>query len=101
MVDNLGFGWAISLLGFITVAMIPIPFIFFRLGPYLRARSRYVALREDLKPQQSVQVPTAPGGCRDRGPIIFVARLGICRLHAESYQDSLKSISDMVEIGRG
>jgi hypothetical protein len=42
MVDNLGIGWSMSLLGFITVAMIPIPFIFYRWGPVLRARSSYI-----------------------------------------------------------
>jgi hypothetical protein len=42
MVRNLGFAWATSLLGFVTVAMIPIPWIFYRWGPSLRAKSRYL-----------------------------------------------------------
>ncbi|CZR66736.1 related to TPO4-Proposed vacuolar polyamine transporter [Phialocephala subalpina] len=42
MVDNLGFAWATSLLGFITVAMIPIPWVFFKWGPVLRTKSRYL-----------------------------------------------------------
>jgi hypothetical protein len=57
MVNNLGFGWAISLLGLITMAMIPIPFILHKWGPYLRARSRYVAIKEELTPQEPVQNP--------------------------------------------
>lgn len=52
MLDNLGFGWAMSLLDYITAAMIPIPFALYRLGPYLRVRSHYVVLKEDLLPQQ-------------------------------------------------
>ncbi|QIX01081.1 hypothetical protein AMS68_006598 [Peltaster fructicola] len=39
MYRALGIGWATSLLGFITVAMMPIPFIFFGFGPRIRARS--------------------------------------------------------------
>jgi MFS transporter, DHA1 family, multidrug resistance protein len=41
MYNRLGIGWATSLLGFLTVAMAPIPWIFYRWGPKLRARSRY------------------------------------------------------------
>jgi len=41
MVRNLGFRWAISLLGFIAIAMIPIPWVFFKWGPALRRNSRY------------------------------------------------------------
>lgn len=36
--DALGLGWGNSLLGFIALAMIPIPFIFLRYGEALRAR---------------------------------------------------------------
>ncbi|KAE8443226.1 hypothetical protein EG329_002094 [Mollisiaceae sp. DMI_Dod_QoI] len=42
MINNLGFAWATSLLGFITVAMIPVPWVFFKWGPALRSRSRYL-----------------------------------------------------------
>jgi hypothetical protein len=42
MVKNLGFAWAMSLLGFITIAMIPIPWVFFKWGPSLIAKSRYL-----------------------------------------------------------
>jgi hypothetical protein len=42
MVHKLGFSWAMTLLGFITVAMIPIPWVFFKWGPILRSKSRYL-----------------------------------------------------------
>jgi len=42
MVRNLGFPWAMSLLGFVAVALMPIPWIFFRWGPRLRRGSSYV-----------------------------------------------------------
>jgi hypothetical protein len=42
MVKQLGFAWATSLLGFITVAMIPVPWVFCKWGPALRKRTMYV-----------------------------------------------------------
>jgi MFS transporter, DHA1 family, multidrug resistance protein len=41
MYRRLGIGWATSLLGFCTLAMAPIPWVFYRWGPKLRARSSY------------------------------------------------------------
>lgn len=41
MYETLGIAWATSLLGFIAVAMMPIPFVFFKYGPAIRARSGY------------------------------------------------------------
>ena len=41
MYEALGTGWATSLLGFCTVAMAPIPWVFWKWGPKLRARSGY------------------------------------------------------------
>jgi len=42
MISNLGFDWAISLLGFVSIAMIPVPWVFFKWGPILRSKSRYL-----------------------------------------------------------
>lgn len=39
--ETLGIGWATSLLGFLSLVMIPIPYLFFKYGPSIRARSRY------------------------------------------------------------
>ncbi|KAK5107717.1 hypothetical protein LTR62_000739 [Meristemomyces frigidus] len=41
MYAALGIGWATSLLGFVSLAMLPIPFVFFRYGPSIRAKSRF------------------------------------------------------------
>ncbi|BFZ64826.1 GTPase-activating protein [Saitoella coloradoensis] len=38
---NLGIGWGCSLLGFISVGMIPIPFVLYRYGDWLRKKSKY------------------------------------------------------------
>jgi hypothetical protein len=38
MYDNLGLGWGNSLLGFICVAMIPVPLLIYRFGARLRKR---------------------------------------------------------------
>ena len=39
--ENLGIGWACSLLGFLCIALVPIPFVFIHYGPTLRARSSF------------------------------------------------------------
>ena len=39
--SKLGIGWATSLLGFLSVLMLPIPWVFYKWGPAIRARSRY------------------------------------------------------------
>jgi hypothetical protein len=40
MYNRLGYQWATSLLAFLTVAMMPFPYIFFRYGKKIRAKSR-------------------------------------------------------------
>ncbi|KAJ4336711.1 hypothetical protein N0V95_008549 [Ascochyta clinopodiicola] len=41
MYSALGVAWATSLLGFLSVLMLPIPWVFYKWGPKIRARSRY------------------------------------------------------------
>lgn len=43
MYERLGVGWASSLLGFISLALVPIPFAFYRYGPFLRSKSKYAS----------------------------------------------------------
>ncbi|KAI0189894.1 MFS multidrug transporter-like protein [Astrocystis sublimbata] len=43
MYKKLGIPWATSLLGFIGLALLPIPFVLYRFGPALRAKSRMMA----------------------------------------------------------
>lgn len=39
---GMGIGWATSLLGFILVALVPLPFVFFRYGHRIRAKCSYI-----------------------------------------------------------
>ena len=39
--ENLHISWALSLFGFVTVALLPIPWMFYKFGPQLRAKSKY------------------------------------------------------------
>ncbi|KAG5914482.1 hypothetical protein E4U42_000453, partial [Claviceps africana] len=41
MYEKLGYEWASSLLAFLTVLMLPFPYIFFRYGKQIRRKSRY------------------------------------------------------------
>lgn len=41
MYEKLGTHWASSLLGFIALLLVPVPFILHKYGPWLRARSKY------------------------------------------------------------
>lgn len=41
MYHNLGVPWATSLLGFLTLAMFPVPVLFFLYGKKIRAMSRF------------------------------------------------------------
>lgn len=39
--EAMGIGWATSFIGFLSIVMLPIPWIFFKWGPAIRERSRY------------------------------------------------------------
>ena len=41
MFMNLTGAWALSVFGFISAAMIPLPFLAYKFGPALRQKSRY------------------------------------------------------------
>lgn len=41
MYQHLGIGWASSLLGFIAVALLPVPWVLFKFGKRIRAKSKY------------------------------------------------------------
>lgn len=49
MFDKLGVNWAGSLLGFLALAFMPIPFLFYIFGPRLRKMSRYAPDIDSLK----------------------------------------------------
>jgi hypothetical protein len=43
MYHKLGDQWATSLLAFLTVAMMPFPYLFFRYGKKIRGKSRFAS----------------------------------------------------------
>lgn len=45
MYEKLGYHWATSLLAFLTVAMMPFPYIFFRYGKSIRGKSRFASAK--------------------------------------------------------
>ncbi|RDW63445.1 hypothetical protein BP6252_10990 [Coleophoma cylindrospora] len=47
MVKRLTFAWAMSLLAFISLLMLPVPWVILKWGPELRARSKYMAKAKD------------------------------------------------------
>ena len=42
LVEAIGFDWTCSLLAFVALVLGPVPWVFFRFGPGLRAKSTYV-----------------------------------------------------------
>lgn len=63
MYEDLGIGWASSLFGFIALALLPVPFLFSKVGPRFRARSRfgYVAYYKELAEQKREAEAKHPG----------------------------------------
>jgi hypothetical protein len=43
MYEKLGYQWASSVLAFLTVAMAPFPWLFFKYGKQLRAKSKFAS----------------------------------------------------------
>lgn len=46
MYKSLGVPWATSVFGFISIALMPIPWVFKKWGPGIRARSRFEAVKD-------------------------------------------------------
>jgi len=44
MFSSLGIGWASSLLGFISVALVPVPWVLYKYGHRIRAHSQYITV---------------------------------------------------------
>jgi len=47
IINKLGFAWAASILGFVSVGLVPVPWVFWRWGPWLRGKSRYLMVQGD------------------------------------------------------
>lgn len=48
MYEALGVGWATSLLGFVTLALMPLPWILLKYGPVIRTKSKYAQFSKNL-----------------------------------------------------
>ncbi|KAI0520888.1 major facilitator superfamily domain-containing protein [Xylaria bambusicola] len=48
MYENLGTAWGTSVLGFVALAMTPMPYVFYHYGPKIRARSAFHRMTMDL-----------------------------------------------------
>jgi hypothetical protein len=56
MFETLGNQWAASLLGFIALLMMPIPFVLMKFGPRLRKHSKYApTMDHDTQPQPDAE----------------------------------------------
>ncbi|KAH7149116.1 major facilitator superfamily domain-containing protein [Dactylonectria estremocensis] len=47
MYEKLGIDWASSLLGFIALSLMPVPWVLFKFGPTIRAKSQYETVKYD------------------------------------------------------
>lgn len=45
MFSSLGIGWASSLLGFVSVALVPVPWVLYKYGSRIRAHSQYITIQ--------------------------------------------------------
>ncbi|GAB0133348.1 hypothetical protein EsDP_00001760 [Epichloe bromicola] len=48
MFSSLGIGWASSLLGLVSVALVPVPWVLFKYGKRIRAHSQYITIKEPV-----------------------------------------------------
>ncbi|KAI0818836.1 MFS general substrate transporter [Irpex lacteus] len=55
MYNNLGVHWASSVFAFLSVLCMPLPFLFFKYGPWIRSRSKFAHSQQprDVKPTSS------------------------------------------------
>ncbi|KAL3451491.1 MFS general substrate transporter [Aspergillus insuetus] len=49
VMEALDIGWSTSVLGFVSLTLVPLPWVFFRYGPYLRSKSGYVPVDVELR----------------------------------------------------
>lgn len=48
MYKAMGVGWATSLLGFVTIALMPLPWVLLKYGPWLRSKSKYAQFSQGM-----------------------------------------------------
>lgn len=53
MFSSMGIGWASSLLGFVSVALVPVPWVLYKYGHRIRAHSQYITIKEPVLADQT------------------------------------------------
>ncbi|KAK2777448.1 hypothetical protein FQN52_003158 [Onygenales sp. PD_12] len=56
MFSSLGIGWASSLLGFVSVVLVPVPWVLYKYGERIRAHSQYITIEKLELGNSSVEV---------------------------------------------
>lgn len=52
MFSSLGIGWASSLLGFVSVVLVPVPWVLYKYGRRIRAHSQYITIKDPVLDNQ-------------------------------------------------
>lgn len=53
MFSSMGIGWASSLLGFVSVVLVPVPWVLYKYGSRIRAHSQYITIKEPVSGNQT------------------------------------------------
>ncbi|EXF76177.1 major facilitator superfamily transporter, partial [Colletotrichum fioriniae PJ7] len=53
MFSSMGIGWASSLLGFVSVVLVPVPWVLYKYGSRIRAHSQYITIKEPASGNQT------------------------------------------------
>ncbi|KAK3303705.1 major facilitator superfamily domain-containing protein [Chaetomium strumarium] len=61
MFSSLGIGWASSLLGFVSVALVPVPFVLYKYGDRIRTNSQYITVKEPVLANHNSSGETTSG----------------------------------------
>ncbi|KAG9240197.1 major facilitator superfamily domain-containing protein [Calycina marina] len=64
MFSSLGIGWASSLLGLVSVALVPVPWVLYKYGERIRARSQYITIKQPVLGDQNSLGQMTSGGTR-------------------------------------
>ncbi|EAQ86381.1 hypothetical protein CHGG_07634 [Chaetomium globosum CBS 148.51] len=52
MFSSMGIGWASSLLGFVSVVLVPVPWVLYKYGRRIRAHSQYITIKDPVVDNQ-------------------------------------------------
>lgn len=63
MFSSLGIGWASSLLGFVSVVLVPVPWVLYKYGRRIRAHSQYIVIKDPVlnNPNSSAEATSSEG----------------------------------------